>query len=87
GVLIIEAMAQTAGILAYKSGAHGKAVYFMSIERVKFRKPVLPGDQLRLEVKVTHMRGNVCKFSGSAFVGDKLMSEAEFTAMMSDKEM
>jgi len=87
GVLIIEALAQVAGILAFKSGIQGKAVYFMSIDKVKFRKPVLPGDTLRLEASVTHTRGNVWKFSGSAFVGDKLTSEAEFTAMISDKEM
>lgn len=87
GVLIVEAMAQVAGILAFKSGMQGKAVYFMSIEKVKFRKLVLPGDQLRLEIRVVHMRGSVWKFSGSAFVGDKLTSEAEFTAMVSDKEL
>lgn len=87
GVLIVEAMAQVAGILAVKSGVQGKAVYFMSIEKVKFRKPVLPGDQLRFEVKVMHTRGSVWKFSGNAFVGDKLASEAEFTAMLSDKEL
>lgn len=84
GVLIIEAMAQVAGILAFKSGVPGKSVYFMSIEKAKFRKIVSPGDQLKFEVKVTHKRGNVWKFSGNAFVGDKLMSEAEFTAMVSD---
>lgn len=83
GVLIVEAMAQAAGILAFKSGMQGTTVYFMSIEKVKFRKIVLPGDQLRLEVNVMHNRGNVWKFSGSAFVGDKLASEAEFTAMVS----
>ena len=87
GVLIVEALAQVAGILAFKSGANGKAVYFLSIDKVKFRKPVLPGDQLRLEVKVTHTRGNVWKFAGNAFSGDTLMSEAEFVAMVSDKEM
>jgi 3-hydroxyacyl-[acyl-carrier-protein] dehydratase len=87
GVLIVEAMAQVAGILAVKSGVLGKAVYFMSIEKVKFRKPVLPGDQLRLEVTVTHARGSVWKFSGSAYIGDKLTSEAEFTAMVSDREL
>lgn len=87
GVLIVEAMAQVAGILAYKSGVKGKAVYFMSIERAKFRKPVLPGDQIRFEVNVTQMRGNVWKFSGRAFVGDKLATEAEFTAMVSDREL
>ena len=87
GVLIVEAMAQVAGILAFRSGMQGKTVYFMSIEKVKFRKIVMPGDQLRLEVHVTHKRGNVWKFSGNAFVGDKLASEAEFTAMVSDKDL
>lgn len=87
GVLIVEAMAQVACILAVKSGVLGKAVYFMSIEKAKFRKPVLPGDQLKFEIAVTHRRGNVWKFSGSAYVGDKLTSEAEFTAMVSDKEL
>lgn len=87
GVLIVEAMAQVAGILAFKSGVNGKAVYFMTIDKVKFRKPVLPGDQLKFEVKVTHTRGNVWKFSGNAFVGESLMSEAEFVAMVSDKVM
>lgn len=87
GVLIIEALAQVAGILAFKSGTQGKTVYFLSIEKVKFRKIVLPGDQLRLEVNVMHKRGNVWKFSGNAFVDDKLTSEAEFTAMVSDKDL
>jgi 3-hydroxyacyl-[acyl-carrier-protein] dehydratase len=87
GVLIVEAMAQVAGILASRSGAKGNIVYFMSIEKAKFRKPVLPGDQLRLEISVIQQRGNVWRFSGSAFVGDNLVSEAEFTAMVSEKEM
>lgn len=87
GVLIVEAMAQVAGILAFKSGVQGKTVYFMSIEKVKFRKIVSPGDQLRLEIAVIHKRGTVWKFSGNAFVGDKLMSEAEFTAMVSDRDL
>jgi 3-hydroxyacyl-[acyl-carrier-protein] dehydratase len=84
GVLIVEALAQVAGILAFRSGVQGKTVYFMSIEKVKFRKIVQPGDQLKLVVNVTHKRGNVWKFSGNAFVGDKLTSEAEFTAMVSE---
>ncbi len=87
GVLIVEAMAQVAGILAFKSGAEGKAVYFLSIEKVKFRKPVLPGDQLTFEVKVVHMRGGVWKFSATARVGDKLVTEAEFTAMVADRKL
>ncbi|HMK56184.1 MAG TPA: 3-hydroxyacyl-ACP dehydratase FabZ [Dissulfurispiraceae bacterium] len=87
GVLIVEAMAQVAGILAFKSGMSGMSVYFMSIDKVKFRKPVVPGDQLRFEVNVTHKRGNVWKFGGNAFVDGKLVSEAEFTAMMTDKAL
>jgi len=87
GVLIIEAMAQVAGITAFSSGMEGKAVYFMSIEKAKFRRPVVPGDQLRLEIKVLQQRGNVWKFSGAATVDGKLVSEADFTAMVTDKEI
>ena len=88
GVLIVEAMAQIAGILALHSGApEGKAVYFMSIEKAKFRRPVVPGDQLRLEVSILQSRGNVWKFSGNALVGDKVAAEAEFTAMVTDREI
>lgn len=85
GVLIIEAMAQTAGILAIHSGAKGETVYFMSIEKAKFRKPVIPGDQLRFEIKILQRRNNVWRFSGEAFVNDNLVSEAEFTAMVIEK--
>ena len=88
GVLIIEALAQLAGVLAFSSGAsEGKSVYFMSIEKAKFRKPVFPGDQLKLEVKILQQRGNVWKFSGSAAVEEKIVTEAEFTAMVTDKEI
>ncbi len=88
GVLIIEAMAQVAGILAFRSGAAiGSSVYFMSIEKAKFRKPVFPGDQLRFEIKVMHQRNNVWKFSGETFVDNNLVSEAEFTAMVSSGEI
>ncbi len=87
GVLIIEAMAQAGGVLAFKSGMQGRNVYFLTIEKAKFRKPVTPGDQLRLEVKITHRRGPVWKFSGEAYVGDKLAAEAEFSAMVTDREL
>ena len=88
GVLIIEAMAQVAGLLAFCSGKNvGKTVYFMSIEKAKFRKPVVPGDQLRLEINVLHQRGNVWKFSGNAIVEEKVAAEAEFTAMVTDREI
>lgn len=85
GVLIIEAMAQVSGILAFHSGAQGNSVYFMSVEKAKFRKPVVPGDQLRFEVKVLKQRNNVWKFSGQTFVEDKVVAEAEFTAMVTEK--
>jgi 3-hydroxyacyl-[acyl-carrier-protein] dehydratase len=87
GVLIVEAMAQVSGILAFHSGANGKSTYFMSIEKAKFRKPVIPGDQLRFEVSIVQNRKNVWKFSGEAFVDDTLVSQAEFTAMVSDEEL
>jgi 3-hydroxyacyl-[acyl-carrier-protein] dehydratase len=87
GVLIIEAMAQVAGLLAFRSGAKEGSVYFMTIEKAKFRKPVVPGDQLKLEIKVLHRRNNVWRFFGEAFVNDKLVSESEFTAMVTDREL
>lgn len=86
GVLIVEAMAQIAGVLAFGSGVQGNAVFFMSIEKAKFRKPVVPGDQLRIEIKVLQQRGNVWKFSGTATVDEKVVSEADFTAMVLTKE-
>jgi len=87
GVLIVEAMAQVSGILAFKSGAEGNAVYFMSIEKAKFRRPVVPGDQLRFEVSILQQRNKVWKFSGQTFVDDKVVAEAEFTAMVSKQGM
>ncbi len=87
GVLVIEAMAQVSGILASHSGAKGKSVFFMSIEKAKFRKPIIPGDQLRLEVNVLQHRSNVWKFSGQAFVDTRLVAEAEFTAMVTEEEL
>jgi 3-hydroxyacyl-[acyl-carrier-protein] dehydratase len=87
GVLIVEALAQASGILVFHSFEKSyKAVYFMSIEKAKFRKPVVPGDQLMLEARVVHKRGNVWRFSGTAVVDDKVASEADFTAMMIDEE-
>lgn len=87
GVLIIEAMAQVAGVLGVKSGISGTTIYFMSIEGAKFRKPVRPGDQLRMEIEITQRRGSISKFNGKAFVDGKLVSEASMTAMASDKEI
>ena len=86
GVLIVEAMAQLAGVLAFSSGMQGSSVYFMSIEKAKFRRPVVPGDQVKLEIKVLQQRGNVWRFSGQALVDEKVVSESEFTAMVMAKE-
>ena len=86
GVLIVEAMAQTAGALVVHSlsGKTGPAVYFLAIEKARFRKPVVPGDLLRMPVKKLAQRGPVWKFEGQAFVGDLLCAEAEFSAMIHD---
>jgi 3-hydroxyacyl-[acyl-carrier-protein] dehydratase len=87
GVLVIEAMAQVAGVMAFRSGMEGKSVYFMSIDNAKFRRPIVPGDQVMMEIKVLKQRGNVWKFSGVATVDGKPVSEAEFTAMVTDREI
>jgi 3-hydroxyacyl-[acyl-carrier-protein] dehydratase len=86
GVLIVEAMAQTAGALVVHSlsGKTGPAVYFLTIEKARFRKPVVPGDMLRMPVKKLAQRGPVWKFEGKAFVGEDLCAEAEFSAMIND---
>ena len=89
GVLIVEAMAQTAGVLVMHSSYESEAknlVYFMSIENARFRSPVLPGHSLRLHVKKERSRGAVWKFSGVAKVGDKVMAEATFSAMIAEGE-
>lgn len=87
GVLIIEAMAQTAAVLVVHSTgleAEGKVVYFMSIDNARFRKPVVPGDVVHLEVETMRQRGNVWKLSGKALVGGQVVSEAVFAAMIAD---
>ena len=87
GVLIIEAMAQTAAVIVVASlggSAEGKLVYFMSIENARFRKPVEPGDQLRLVCRKERQRGNVWKFTGEALVDGTVVAEATYTAMIMD---
>ena len=87
GVLIVEAMAQAAGVLVVDSlglADSGKLVYFMSIDGAKFRTPVEPGCLLDLHVEVTQMRGAVCKFAGRALIDGKLAAEANFVAMIAD---
>jgi 3-hydroxyacyl-[acyl-carrier-protein] dehydratase len=85
GVLIIEAMAQTAAVLVVHTlgaDAEGKLVYFMSVDGARFRKPVEPGDQLHVEVVKRRSRGNVWKFAGRAMVGSTLVAEATYAAMI-----
>jgi len=85
GVLIIEAMAQTAAVLVVHTlgpAAEGKLVYFMSVDNARFRRPVFPGDRLDVHVTKQRHRGNVWKFEGRAKVGDNLMAEAVFAAMI-----
>ncbi len=77
-------MAQTAGALVVHSlkGTAAAVVYFLTIEHARFRKPVVPGDLLRMPVTKLRQRGPVWKFSGQAFVGEDLCAEAEFSAMI-----
>jgi 3-hydroxyacyl-[acyl-carrier-protein] dehydratase len=85
GVLIIEAMAQTAAVLVVHTlgpESEGKLVYFMSVDNARFRRPVFPGDRLDVHVTKQRHRGNVWKFDGRAKVGDNLMAEAVFAAMI-----
>ena len=85
GVLIIEAMAQTAAVLVMSSlgqEADGKLVYFMSIDGVRFRRPVVPGDRLELHVEKIQSRANVWRFSGKGIVDGKVSAEATFAAMI-----
>ncbi len=87
GVLQVEALAQAAGVLAVESlglAGSGKLVYFMSIDNVKFRKPVEPGVLLRLEVQFLQKRSRVCKFAGKAMLNGDVATECEFTAMIAD---
>ena len=87
GVLIIEAMAQTAAVLVVQTlgpGSEGKLVYFMSVDSARFRRPVVPGDRLHIHVTRKQHRGNVWKFEGRAMSGDTLMAEAVFAAMIMD---
>jgi 3-hydroxyacyl-[acyl-carrier-protein] dehydratase len=88
GVLIIESMAQTAAVLVVETlgpDAAGKVVYFMSIEGAKFRRPVVPGDQLRIHVTKERNRGNVWKFNAIARVDGVSVAEATYAAMIMDR--
>ena len=87
GVLIIEGIAQTAGALCVHSLGEdyvASLVYFMGIDKAKFRKPVLPGDQLHYHVRKIRNRGRVWRFAGEAKVDGKIVAEAEISAMLAD---
>ncbi|MEO5365333.1 MAG: 3-hydroxyacyl-ACP dehydratase FabZ [Magnetococcus sp. WYHC-3] len=89
GVLIVEAMAQTAALVVVEAlgkESEGKVVYFMTIDDARFRKPVTPGDALYIHVEKIQSRANVWKFKGVAKVEDKVCAEATFSAMITDKQ-
>ncbi len=88
GVLILESLAQIGGILAYASepfDAASSLMYFLGIDKAKFRRPVVPGDQLDLEVRIVHHRTNVWKFKGEAFVEGALCAQGELLASVVDR--
>jgi len=91
GVLILEGMAQCGGVLALKSAnlteeqMKKKVIYFMSIDKAKFRNPVKPGDRLDYELSAVRMKSTLMVFEGKAYVDGKLTTEAEFKAMIVDK--
>jgi len=87
GVMIVEAIAQTGALMMSKTldvDITKTAIFFMSVDGARFRRPVRPGDTLRMPVVVTRARGDVFKFAGKAFVNDKLAAECEFAAMKGD---
>ena len=88
GVLVIEAMAQTSAVLVIETTGKkaGSVVYFMTVDKARFRKPIKPGDQVELHVEKSRSRGNVWKFSGEARVDGKLMAEAVYSAMIVEEE-
>jgi beta-hydroxyacyl-ACP dehydratase FabZ len=88
GVLIVEAMAQTAGCLVTLDlpNPEEKIMYFMSIDGVKFRRPVVPGDQLVMELKILTLKRNIAKMRGEAYVDGNRVAEAEFMSMVVDAE-
>ncbi|MBW2186815.1 MAG: 3-hydroxyacyl-[acyl-carrier-protein] dehydratase FabZ [Desulfuromonadales bacterium C00003068] len=88
GVLIVEAMAQVGGVFASLNDGVGddKVTYFTGIDKVKFRKPVVPGDVLRLELELMKFRRGIYQFSGKAYVGETLVTQAELKATFVDRE-
>ena len=89
GVLIIEAMAQTGGLLLLQEvpDRENNLLYFVAVDGARFRRPVVPGDQLKLEIKVVSWRGDFCKLDGRATVDGQLAAEATLMCKMVDREM
>jgi len=87
GVLIVEAMAQAGAVMMLKSmdDPHGKIPFFAGIDKAKFRRQVVPGDQLRLELTVLRQRGTSCKLEGKAYVDGVLAAEAEIMAIVGER--
>jgi len=89
GVLIVEAMAQVGGVLLMRSldaRAEKKVIYFTGIDRARFRRPVVPGDQIRFEVEILQHRRQMCRLKGTAYVDGKLVAEAEMNSVVVDRD-
>lgn len=89
GVLIVEAMAQVGGFLLMRSldaRAEKKVMYFTGIDKARFRKPVLPGDQIRFELEILQLRRQVCRMKGEAYVDGNLVAEAELSSVVVDRD-
>jgi len=87
GVLIVEGMAQCGGILAFKNVPNykEKLVYFASLDNVKFRKPVFPGDTIRYEIEIIRFTGKICKMQGKTYVNNEVVCEADMLATLMDR--
>ena len=88
GVLIIESMAQVGGVLAVKEtgGIEDEVIFFININNAKFRKPVVPGDQLRIVAELIYLRRKICKLKAKAYVDGKVVCEAELSSMLVKKD-
>jgi beta-hydroxyacyl-ACP dehydratase FabZ len=89
GVLIVEAMAQVGGVLLMRSldaRAEKKVMYFTGIDRARFRRPVLPGDQVRIELEILQLRRQMCRMKAAAYVDGTLVAEAELSSVVVDRD-
>lgn len=88
GVLVVEAMAQAGGVLLYYSipDPESKLIFLSKIDNLRFRKPVIPGDQIRLEVELLRLRSRVCQIKARAIVAEEVVTEGDIMATMIDLE-